>query len=379
MKNFFQGNIVSADHAGYGRVMWHDAVITHVEFSGEVRGGADWIVPGFIDTHVHGLGNADVSASGVVPMSGFFPKFGVTGFLPTLDTVAPATTLAFLKEVKEASAAVCGARVLGSHLEGPFLSAEFAGGMDHNQLRMPDVEEVDSWIGCAEGSLKLVTLAPELPGASEVIRKLSESGVIVSLGHTAMKAAELPQAISAGVSRMCHIFDAYDGRHVENGVSMPSLTDAALICNQLMLEIIMDGVHVPAELVRLAIRAAGTGRVIAISDAMMGTGLPDGIYPSSDGRMYKLDNHDVCRELEPPYRIFGSCLTMNRAFNNLIRKFGCTPVEAVQMTSANPARSIGLGDKYGTLLPGFTADITVLADDMLTVKSTVINGDEVLN
>ena len=140
----------------------------------------------------------------------------------------------------------------------------------------------------------------------------------------------------------------------------------------------MDGVHVPAELVRLAIRAAGTGRVIAISDAMMGTGLPDGIYPSSDGRMYKLDNHDVCRELEPPYRIFGSCLTMNRAFNNLIRKFGCTPVEAVQMTSANPARSIGLGDKYGTLLPGFTADITVLADDMLTVKSTVINGDEVL-
>lgn len=373
-----QGNIISGKNAAYGKILISGNRIEKIEFSGDIRSDADWIVPGFIDTHIHGLGDGDAIGDGIRTMAEFAPATGMTGIVPTLATVSPELSIEYLQTIRENTAELSGARVLGSHMEGPFLELAHSGGMDRNQLRNPDLAEVNQWIATAGGTLKTVTLAPELPGAEHVIKVLVDNGISVALGHTGMSAAEVPAAADAGISRVCHLFDAYSGRDVKDGVSQVSLSDAVLIDDRLMIELICDGFHVPAGLIRLAVRAAGVDRIIAVSDAMLGTGKPDGIYAEPDGRLYKLENAGVCRHVEPPYSITGSCLTMNRAFSNLIHKFGFTPVDAALMTSSNPARSIGVADKYGTLAAGFYADMAILASDFTTVKATVIDGKNVL-
>lgn len=375
----FQGNIISGKNAAFGKILFSGNIIEKIEFSGNVRDDADWIVPGFIDTHIHGLGDGEAVGDGIRIMAEFAPSTGMTGIVPALATATSELSIQYLQTIRKNSMVLRGARVLGAHLEGPFLELAHSGGMDRTQLRNPDISEVKEWLAVAGNSLKIVTLAPELPGAEAVIKLLKDNQVAVALGHTGMSVEQLPAAVKAGVSRVCHLYDAYSGRIVDGGVSQVALTDAVLIDDRLMVEIICDGFHVPAGLVKLAVRAAGVDRIIAVSDAMRGTGKPDGIYAETDGRLYKLENAGVCRHIEPPYGITGSCLTMNRAFANLIQRFGFTPVEAAQMTSGNPARSIGMADKLGTLAPGFVADMVILASDLVTVKNTVINGKNILD
>ncbi|MBE6355611.1 MAG: N-acetylglucosamine-6-phosphate deacetylase [Lentisphaerae bacterium] len=373
-----KGNIISGQTAGYGEIATDGNLIVSIKYSGEIQPDADWIVPGFIDTHIHGIGDGEAIGDGIGIMAKFAPETGMTGFLPTLATSSEESTLQYLQTVRDNMRELDGSRILGAHLEGPFLELAHRGGMDRAQLRTPDAGEVKAWLECAAGVLKIVTIAPELAGADTVIRMLHDSGIAVSLGHTGMGAEALPAAVDSGISRVCHLFDAYEGRPVDSGVSQVALADAVLTDDRLMIELICDGFHVPSGLVRLAVRAAGVERIVAISDAMPGTGKPDGIYAEPDGRLYKLENAGVCRFVEPPHEITGSCLTMNRAFANLIFKFGFSPVEAALMTSCNPARSIGLGDIYGMLTPGYTADIVVLANDLTTVKETIINGKKML-
>ena len=374
-----QGNIISGNVSGFGKITTAGNVIEKIDFSGNIHTGADWIIPGFIDTHIHGLGDGEAIGEGIRKMAEFAPSVGMTGIVPTLATSPAELKIQYLETIRQNISENTGARILGSHLEGPFLDVVHSGGMDRRQLRNPDPAEAEAWIEAARGTLKIVTIAPELPGAGKVIKLLKDNNICVSLGHTGLSAESLPDAIDCGVSRVCHLFDAYSGRDVDGGVSQTALTDAVLIDDRLTIELICDGFHVPEGLVRLAVRAAGVNRIVAISDAMCGTGKPDGIYAELDGRLYKLENAGVCRLLDPPYNITGSCLTMNRAFSNLVHKFGFSPIEASLMTSANPARSIGSGDKYGTLAAGYTADMVILKSDLMTVKDTFIDGKSVLN
>jgi N-acetylglucosamine-6-phosphate deacetylase len=246
--------------------------------------------------------------------------------------------------------------------------------MVEKMLRLPSLEVMQKLLDIAQGTLKLVTVAPELPGAKELIRLLCRNQVTVSAGHTDCPPELFPEAVSWGVSRVCHLFDAWDLPEARGGVRQPAVTDLALIDDRVMKEIIVDGLHVPPELVRLARRAAGAEHIIAISDAMQGAGLKSGRFHDC-GEWYIIRDGDVARR-ERDNAIVGSSLSMNHAFHNMVTRFGFTVPEASLALSGNPARSIGMGGTTGTIAPGFEADLTILAPDMLTVRNCFVGGKE---
>ena len=370
------GNIVQNDRVGYGTVSVRDSAIGEISISEPARDNADWILPGFIDVHLHGLGYGGATAEKVSLMAAGAAQTGLTAFCPTMASDSPDKMLDFVKTVRDIvrKQSAGETKIAGSHLEGPFIEFEHRGGMNPALIRNPDRTEAERLLDMAGGTLKIMTLSPELPGAMELTRFLSGHGVRVSAGHTGMTPEQLPEFVSAGGRAVCHLFDTFDGRTVAGGVSQVSLADAAIVGEQLFLELIGDGIHVPPALYKLAVRAAGAERILGITDSLTGTGLPDGAYPMTDaGRNFILKNGDVCRLEDDPSIIVGSCLTQNRAFHNCTRKFGISPQDAAKILSTTPARYLGLDGK-GEIRTGFSADIAVLAPDCLTVRKTLIDG-----
>ena len=206
------------------------------------------------------------------------------------------------------------------------------------------------------------------------IKKLKAAGCVISIGHSGATPACFTAAVDSGLSHVCHLFDAYDPRPVEGGVTQYCLSDACLMDDRVTVELISDGFHVPPELLKVACRLAGVDRIVSITDSMQGTGLPNDTYLMEDGTYYYLDNDSVCRSLEEGVGIVGSCLPMKKAFTNLI-KWGFTPVEAVKMTAANPARVIGLQNETGSLKEGFYADINILNPGDFTLKECIVRGE----
>lgn len=368
------GNIVSGNEFFFGEIAWENGKITSITSKDVPVADADLILPGFIDIHLHGLGNySTMTPEDVCGMAEFAPACGITGLLPAFASAPEDFLLKMLAAVREICACPPqGAVIAGSHLEGPFLSHTFKGGMIPEMLRLPDINEVNRWLEAAQGTLKLVTIAPELPGAKEVIRLLASQNITVSAGHSACPPELFPQCVEWGVSQVCHLFDAYDIPENPGGVRSPALTDLALIDDRVMKELIVDGLHVPPELVILTRRAAGAEHITAISDAMQGAGLKEGRFEEM-GVWYTIKDGDVARR-ESDNAIVGSSLGLNRGFYNMTRRFGFSEVEAVTSLSKNPARICGIGDHTGTLLPGFDADIAQLAPDHLTVRQCFVRG-----
>ena len=368
------GNIVSGSRFFSGEINWENGKILSVTPKGTPVDGADLILPGFIDVHLHGLGEfSTMTPEDVRGMAAFAPACGITALLPTFASAPEAFFLEMLAAVRKMCAGAAeGAVIAGAHLEGPFLSYAFKGGMVPEMLRMPDISEVKRWLDAAQGTLKLVTIAPELPGAEEVIRLLASHGVTVSSGHSACPPELFARCVEWGVSQVCHLFDAYDLPANPEGVRRPALTDLAMIDDRVMKEIIVDGLHVPPELVILARRAAGAEHIVAISDAMQGAGLKEGRFEEL-GVWYTIKDGDVARR-ESDGAIVGSSLGLNRGFYNMTRRFGFSEAEAAAALSKNPARVCGIGERTGVLLPGFDADITILAPDYLTVRQCFVRG-----
>ena len=370
-----KGNIVSGNHTGFGEIQIHDSTISDIVFMEEIRKDASWILPGFIDMHLHGSGpfNVEEGKSGICGMAEFLPSKGVTCFLPSYSCAPHAELLDFVKMVRElAESQPRGARIAGSHLEGPWLAPRFCGGMVPEMIRKPDVSQAREFLDAAAGTLKMMTIAPEIPGALEIIRLLHQNGVTVSCGHSACPPALLEPAVRAGVTEICHLFDSYDLPEDHGGVRQPALTDLVLIHDGLMKEIIMDGLHVPPELVILARRAAGANHIIAITDALQGAGLPEGHFLDC-GKPYTIREGEFARR-DDDHIIVGSSLTMNRAFFNMVTKFGFTPEEAVLALSVNPSKQLKIDQWIGSLQKGKNADVVVIAPDCLTVQKTCING-----
>jgi N-acetylglucosamine-6-phosphate deacetylase len=384
MEQYFGGKIILPEQVlEQGTLVIKDGIIADI-IQGILPETGDspdnWILPGFIDVHLHGLGEGSPSSrDAIVKMSEFAPSTGVTSFCPTMGPLDLPELLEFVENVRFLMENQPeGATIAGSHLEGPYISSERPGGMDLRLLRKSDIIEAKQILASAQGSLKIISLAPEIIGAEHLIKCFSGEGVRVSAGHTVCPADFFSAKVDAGVSHVCHLFDTFDGREVRGGVSVPCLADEILIEDRVTIELIMDGIHVPPSLIKLALRAAGPDRIVAITDAMQGAGLTDGEYSMADGRRFSLKNGDVCRLVEKPEAIVGSCLTMNRAFINMIEKFGFTPVEASKALSANPARVLGLEDKTGSLKKGFDADIAVLSPDG-EVLSCMVKGRELWN
>ena len=337
------------------------------------------VVPGFIDVHVHGAEGTDTldGVDAVRRIARRLPRYGVTAFCPTSVACSPEKLRDMLEDVRLArfNRPPDAARVLPAHLESNFINPEFKGAQPLECLRLPSSDRdgefsgraIVETIAAARAEVGIVTLAPELAGAMDLIRQLVSHGHRVSLGHSGATYEQAIAAIDAGARHATHLFN----RMTPISHRAPGLTGAALERSEITAEVICDGVHVHPSVVRLAVAAKSPNGVMAITDGTAGAGLPRGSRAALGGRIITVGDAAYLED----GTIAGSVLTMDRAFETLVRRAGMTLVEAAIMCSTTPARALKL-DGFGMVKTGATADLTVLDAD-LRVRYTFVGGQQV--
>ena len=297
----------------------------------------DYLLPGFVDVHIHGfMGHDAMQGEGAVrAMARELYGAGVAAFLPTTMSADAAATLQAIRAVRAAMDAPEGrsARVLGAHMEAPFLSPAKCGAQRAECLRDPDWAAFLALTGGDVSAVRMITLAPELEGAEDFIRQAVQAGVTVSLGHSAATAEQAHRAADLGASHVTHTFNAQPPLHHR----APGLTGAALTDDRLYAEFIADGVHLHGDIVKLLCRCKGADRAVAITDAMEAAGMPDGEYQLGGQPVLVKEGQARLHD----GTLAGSVLTMKQALWNLIHRFGVRPEDAVRMCTSTPAESVG--------------------------------------
>jgi N-acetylglucosamine-6-phosphate deacetylase len=328
------------------------------------------VVPGFIDVHVHGGGGYSLLGSDAEQVRAFarwVVRHGVTGFLigatgPTRDHFA-AQIAAGLEAARPRTSGA--ARILGFHFEGPFLNPARHGAFDPRLLRTPTVAELDELLDAAGRMARLMTIAPELPGAEAVIRHGVERGIVMSMGHTDASLEQARQGFAWGIRHTTHTFNAMRPfGHRDPGAVAAALTDDAITC-----ELIGDMVHVHPAAAQVLLRCKGARNTVLVTDGMQLAGGGEGVFRFGGRPVRIVDG--VARL--PDGTIAGSISTMDANLRNLVG-VGVPLHEAVQMASANAARVCGVDDRLGAIAPGMDADLVVL-DEGLQVRMTLVGGE----
>lgn len=326
--------------------------------------------PSFFDVHFHGAAGHDVmeaTPQALDTIGTFLASRGTSAYLATTVTAALDVTLRSLEGLANEIAKLPQpgrARPLGIHLEGPFLSHAKRGVQPAEHLLAPDIATFDRLIDAAHGHVRLMTLAPELPGAVELTAHATSRGVRVSLGHSNATAAETQAAISVGAISATHTFNAMRPLdHREPGILGTVLTN-----DNLYAELICDGIHTEPEIVRLWWRSKGPQRAILITDAMSAAGMPDGEYQLGGFNVHVQDGRATARNV-----LAGSVLTLDRALFNFIKFTGASIEQALCLLSSNPAAMTGLAHRAGTLAPGKSANMTAI-DSTGKLVASIIGG-----
>jgi N-acetylglucosamine-6-phosphate deacetylase len=327
------------------------------------------LVPGFIDVHIHGAfggmfeeGRAEVAEQ----VSSILPRFGVTGIAATIAALPPAHLRAAVEAIASAAPRCSGARLLGIHLEGPFLNPCRAGAQRAAWMRAPAIAELEELQARSGGIVRLLTLAPELPGALAVITSARRAGVAVALGHSEASEDAVLAAIDAGAAHVTHLFNAAAPLHHR----APGLIGTALTDDRLSVELIADGVHVHRRAIDLALRCKPPDKVVLVSDGVAAVGMPDG-----DVELFGVPciAGDAVR-VRDGGQLAGSRLTLDAALRNLRAWFPALPIERfVNAASAVPAALLGWGDRIGSIAPGYEADMVALTP-ALDVTLTIAAG-----
>lgn len=337
----------------------------------DAKGG--WICPGFIDVHVHGGGGADAmdgDLAALETMARSHARHGTTGMLATTMTGPHSELVRAARVVGEAAARGPdgGARILGLHLEGPYVNPRRAGAQNPAHMRPVVVAELDELYEAAAGFWRLITLAPELPGGLEAIRHLTAKGVKVSLGHTEADYGTAMRAKAAGAVSVTHTFNAMNGLHHRE----PGLLGAALGDEHFWAELIADGLHVHPAVMALAYKLKGPAKLVLVTDSMRAQGLGDGRYMLGDlSVVVGRGEARLASDDGEPGALAGSVLTMDVAVRTMVQRAGVPVPDAVRMASSNPAALLGLQESKGSLTKGKDADIAVLDADLGAVMTAV--------
>jgi N-acetylglucosamine-6-phosphate deacetylase len=326
------------------------------------------LLPGFIDLHVHGAVGfelMDGDAAGIKKISQFYSQHGVTGFLATTWAASHAKTLDVVRVVNSIiNDELDGAKILGVHLEGPYLNRERRGAQDFETIRPANLAEAVELI--ENVPVKLIAIAPEIPGNLELIDECVRRGIAVAAGHTNATYEEMVLAVQHGVRQVTHCFSGMSPFNHRQ----PGAVGAALALEELSCELIADNIHVHPAAMKVLLKAKGTDGIILITDAMRAVGLEDGTYPIGDGRTVQVRNGAVRL---PEGNLAGSVLTLERGLKNLVQASGQSLLALWKTSSLNAARAIGLANCKGSLEIGKDADL-VLLDADLNVRMTVVEG-----
>ena len=328
------------------------------------------IFPGFVDQHIHGAGGfdaMDADESALSSMAKTVAKEGTTSFLATTMTQSKENitkALSAIKKYREKNSDE-GARIVGVHLEGPFIAASHKGAQPLEYIAAPSVEVFDEYNKASGGAIKIVTLAPEEAGACELISHLKDIGVVASIGHSSAKYNDVSLAVEAGASNVTHTYNAQSAlHHREVGV-----VGSAMLIDELNCELIADTIHVSVPAMKVLIKNKPLGKVSLITDAMRAKGLADGESELGGQRVFVKGGEARLAD----GTLAGSVLRMNVAVKNIVEKVGVSLTDAIDMATITPARMIGIDSECGSIKEGKLADFAILDKDF-NVIMTVSRG-----
>lgn len=330
-----------------------------------------YLAPGLIDMHVHGGNGISFEQPSNLEQdlqtySNWVVSTGVTHYLCSIAAPdAQALVESIKRYVNIFEKGIKGAQPIGLHLEGPFLNKEKKGAFNPAWLRMPSLDEAKSFINAGEKWIRQITLAPELPGAQEVAGLFRSQGILVSLGHTNTDYETASAALKADFRHVTHTFNAQSGFHHRN----PGVFGAVLASDEVTAELIADTVHAHPAAMKILIRCLGADRIVLITDAMPGAGLPDGEYELVGLKVTVKEG----RANLPDGTIAGSTVLLNQCVRNINQLVGVSYPESIKMASLNPARAMGISNHVGSIAVGKEASLIVLDKDA-NVFMTMVKG-----
>ena len=382
---FRGGKIITATGISDGEVLTKDGVICEVSLGGKVSGEAEQVInlegkylsPGFIDIHTHGAGGSDFmdrTAGSMEQACKMHLKHGTTSIVPTTLTSTKEDLLDFLRffntvELKRDAMP----EILGLHLEGPYFAESQKGAQDPKYLRNPDPEEYMEALSCTDRIIRW-SFAVELPGADEFLIALREHHIISSLAHSDADCSQVMSAYENGISALTHFYSCMTGVVRKNAYRVAGAIEAGYLLDDLYVEAIADGCHLPDHLLSLIYKIKGADRICLVTDSMRAAGLPDGEYllDSLDGGQ-KCIVEDGVAKLPDRSAFAGSVATMDRLVRTF-RKLTEAPLyEVVKMASLTPAKLLGIADRKGSIAIGKDADLLVF-DENIQIETIMVRG-----
>lgn len=331
------------------------------------------VAPGFIDIHVHGGGGADTmdaTYEALNTISITHAQGGTTALIPATVSAPLENMVNAINAVREAmSKGVKGAKILGIHIEGPYISVEQKGAHDERFIRSPSKEEVEELLKHLD-VIRIITAAPEIKGGLEFGRTMSSKGVLMSIGHSNATIYDVLKAVEAGYKHVTHIYSGCSIVRRIRAYRYPGVVEAAYLIDDLTVEMIADGKHLPPYLMKLVLKNKGLDKVCIVTDAMRAAGLPPGKYKL--GPIEAIVDEGVAW-LPDRSAFAGSVAKMNTMIKVLVNDVGLTLQDAIRLASINPAKIIGINDSKGSLAPGKDADVVIM-DREFNILMTVVEG-----
>lgn len=381
----FNGKIVTPYRIfPQGSVLISDGVITAVSEGNivaadalEIDAKGNYVAPGFIDIHIHGGGGHDFmdgNETAFLKIAETHVKYGTTAMLPTTLTSEKEGLLETLTIYEEANRKnKNGSQFLGMHLEGPYFAMNQRGAQDPRYIRDPDPEEYQAVIAHSS-SIRRWSAAPELKGAIEFGRYLRKHGILAAVAHTDAIYEEVMEAFDNGYTLATHLYSGMSGVTRRNAFRFAGVIESAFIIDEMDVEIIADGVHLPAPLLKLVYKIKGPDRTALITDSMRAAGMPPGksILGNLKTGLDVIVEDDVAK-LPDRTAFAGSVATANRLVRNMINLADVSIIDAVRMMTSTPARIVGVADRKGTLTAGKDADV-VIFDEKIDIQTTIVAG-----